>query len=63
MKYANVAALAGAMLVAVAGAAYAGDPESCKAVRFSDVGWTALPAAFTTEATGRPVFLAYAVWS
>ena len=50
MKYANVAALAGAMLVAVAGAAYAGDPESCKAVRFSDVGWTDITATTSIAA-------------
>jgi len=50
MKYANVAALAGAMLIAVAGAAYAGDPESCKAVRFSDVGWTDITATTSIAA-------------
>jgi glycine betaine/proline transport system substrate-binding protein len=50
MKYANVAALAGAMLVAVAGAAYAGDPESCKALRFSDVGWTDITATTSIAA-------------
>ncbi len=34
------AALAAAVAVGAAGAAYAGDPESCKTIKFSDVGWT-----------------------
>ncbi len=36
-------------LAAAAGAAQAADPESCKTVRFSDVGWTDITA--TTAAT------------
>ncbi len=38
-----------AAALAVAGAAHAADPESCKAVRFADVGWTDITA--TTAAT------------
>jgi glycine betaine/proline transport system substrate-binding protein len=38
-----------AALVMMAGGASAADPESCKAVRFSDVGWTDITA--TTAAT------------
>jgi glycine betaine/proline transport system substrate-binding protein len=50
MKYANVAALAGAALISVIGSAHAGDPESCKAVRFSDVGWTDITATTSIAA-------------
>ncbi|MCR9135921.1 MAG: choline ABC transporter substrate-binding protein [Alphaproteobacteria bacterium] len=38
-----------AMTAALGGAAYAAEPESCKTVRFSDVGWTDITA--TTAAT------------
>jgi len=34
----------GASLTVMAGAAAAGDPEACKKVRFSDVGWTDIQA-------------------
>ena len=34
----------GASLTAMAGAAAAGDAETCKKVRFSDVGWTDIQA-------------------
>ena len=43
-------AAAGALTLAlIAGQAQAADPESCKTVRFSDVGWTDITA--TTAAT------------
>ena len=50
MKYASVAALAGAIMVAAVGAAQAGDPESCKGLRFSDVGWTDITATTSIAA-------------
>lgn len=50
MKNAYVAAFAGAVLLAGASSAQAGDPESCKSVRFSDVGWTDITA--TTSIAG-----------
>jgi glycine betaine/proline transport system substrate-binding protein len=37
-------AIAASILVLATGAARAGDPESCKEVRFSDVGWTDIQA-------------------
>src|SRR5271166_4122927 len=40
MKNAAVLALSTIMALAGSAAAFAGDPESCKTVRFSDVGWT-----------------------
>src|SRR3954463_8572925 len=40
--------LAGAALVAIAAPASAADPESCKKVRFSDVGWTDITATTAT---------------
>jgi len=40
---------AGAALLTISGVAQAADPASCKAVRFSDVGWTDITA--TTAAT------------
>src|SRR5664279_3247205 len=40
MRNSLVLALAGAALVVSSAPAFAGDPEQCKAVRFSDVGWT-----------------------
>ena len=50
MKTRIFAAFAGAVLFATAGPALAGDPESCKSVRFSDVGWTDITA--TTSVAG-----------
>ena len=50
MKKTTIAFLAGAALAATTGAAFAGDPESCKTVRFSDVGWTDITA--TTSIAG-----------
>jgi glycine betaine/proline transport system substrate-binding protein len=41
--------LSAAMVVSFAGAAFAGDPDSCKTVKFSDVGWTDITA--TTSIT------------
>src|SRR3954467_5940694 len=38
------AAALGAAAILSSGAALAGDPESCKAVRLSDVGWTDIQA-------------------
>ena len=43
--------LAGLAVVAIPVAAQAADPESCKAVRFADVGWTDITA--TTALTSR----------
>ena len=40
MNCLKVAACTAAILVSGAGAAWAGDPDSCRSVRFSDVGWT-----------------------
>src|SRR6185437_5450314 len=40
MRFSTVLALSGAIALSGATAAFAGDPESCKTVRFSDVGWT-----------------------
>ena len=39
-----------AMVLGGAGAALAGDPESCKTVRFSDVGWTDITATTSIAA-------------
>ena len=50
MKFVKAAACAAAMLGLGATAAAAGDPASCKAVRFSDVGWTDITA--TTSIAG-----------
>ena len=44
MKTSIVLALSAAFAVAGSGAAFAGDPESCKTVKFSDVGWTDITA-------------------
>lgn len=44
MKTSIVLALSAAFAVACSGAALAGDPESCKTVKFSDVGWTDITA-------------------
>ncbi len=38
----GVAALAATVITA--GSALAGDPDTCKAVRFADVGWTDITA-------------------
>ena len=40
MRFSTVLALSGAIALSGATAAFAGDPESCKTVRFSDIGWT-----------------------
>jgi glycine betaine/proline transport system substrate-binding protein len=42
-------ALSAAAALSLAGAAFAGDPDSCKTVKFSDVGWTDITA--TTSIT------------
>jgi glycine betaine/proline transport system substrate-binding protein len=42
-------ALSAAAVLSLAGAAFAGDPDSCKTVKFSDVGWTDITA--TTSIT------------
>ena len=42
-------ALSVAAVLSLAGAAFAGDPDSCKTVKFSDVGWTDITA--TTSIT------------
>jgi glycine betaine/proline transport system substrate-binding protein len=44
MRVWTVLALSGAIALAGASAAFAGDPESCKTVKFSDVGWTDITA-------------------
>jgi glycine betaine/proline transport system substrate-binding protein len=41
--------LSAAVVASLAGAAFAGDPDSCKTVKFSDVGWTDITA--TTSIT------------
>ena len=46
---ANMLLPLGAVLLLAGGAAQAADPESCRTVRFSDVGWTDITA--TTAAT------------
>lgn len=43
--------LAGALVAASAVAALAAEPESCKAVRFSDVGWTDITATTAVAST------------
>jgi glycine betaine/proline transport system substrate-binding protein len=43
--------LASALVAASAAAAQAADPESCKAVRFSDVGWTDITATTSVAST------------
>jgi glycine betaine/proline transport system substrate-binding protein len=42
---------AAASLLLLAGAANAGDPESCKTVRFSDVGWSCITATTSIAST------------
>jgi glycine betaine/proline transport system substrate-binding protein len=44
MRLSAVLTLAGVIALAGSGAAFAGDPESCKTVKFSDVGWTDITA-------------------
>lgn len=44
MRHTYLAAAAGALLGLAATAASAADPASCKAVRFSDIGWTDVTA-------------------
>jgi glycine betaine/proline transport system substrate-binding protein len=44
MRNLLVLALAGAALVAASAPVFAGDPEQCKTIRFSDVGWTDITA-------------------
>jgi glycine betaine/proline transport system substrate-binding protein len=44
MRNLLVLALAGAALVVASVPAFAGDPEQCKTIRFSDVGWTDITA-------------------
>ena len=43
--------LATALVAASAAAAQAADPESCKTVRFSDVGWTDITATTSVAST------------
>jgi glycine betaine/proline transport system substrate-binding protein len=50
MRFAKTAAATAAFLGLGLSAAFAGDPESCKAVRFSDVGWTDITS--TTAVAG-----------
>jgi glycine betaine/proline transport system substrate-binding protein len=42
--------LSAAAVVSFAGAAFAGDPDTCKTVRFSDVGWTDITATTSIAA-------------
>ena len=44
MRFLAVLTLSGVIALAGSGAAFAGDPESCKTVKFSDVGWTDITA-------------------
>ncbi|MGF0538808.1 choline ABC transporter substrate-binding protein [Agrobacterium sp. ES01] len=44
----RIALASAASLIALSSAAYAADSESCKAVRFSDVGWTDITATTAT---------------
>ena len=53
MKLLAVLTLSGVIALASSGAAFAGDPESCKTVRFSDVGWTDITA---TTAIANEIF-------
>ena len=50
MRFSQVLILSGVIALAGSGAAFAGDPESCKTVKFSDVGWTDITA--TTAIAG-----------
>ena len=53
MKLLAVLTLSGAIALASSSAAFAGDPDSCKTVRFSDVGWTDITA---TTAIANEIF-------
>ena len=44
LRVKSFAAALGLAAILSSGAAFAGDPESCKAVRLSDVGWTDIQA-------------------
>jgi glycine betaine/proline transport system substrate-binding protein len=44
MRLSAVLTLSGVIALAGSGAAFAGDPESCKTIKFSDVGWTDITA-------------------
>jgi glycine betaine/proline transport system substrate-binding protein len=44
MRLSAVLTLSGVIALAGSGAAFAGDPENCKTVKFSDVGWTDITA-------------------
>src|SRR5215216_6006630 len=50
-KAALTAAIFAVGLSAAAGSSFAADPESCKAVRFSDVGWTDITATTAVAST------------
>ena len=50
MKMSAVLALSTIIALAGSGAALAGDPESCKTVKFSDVGWTDITATTSIAA-------------
>ena len=50
MRISPVLALSSIIALAGSAAAFAGDPESCKTVKFSDVGWTDITA--TTSIAG-----------
>jgi glycine betaine/proline transport system substrate-binding protein len=49
--FGKIVAVATVAFTVVTGAAFAGDPESCKTVKFSDVGWTDITS--TTAITSR----------
>ena len=53
MKFLAVLTLSSAIALASSSATFAGDPESCKTVRFSDVGWTDITA---TTAIANEIF-------
>ena len=40
MRLSTILTVSGVLALAGSSAAFAGDPESCKTVKFSDVGWT-----------------------
>ncbi|HTW27952.1 MAG TPA: choline ABC transporter substrate-binding protein [Acetobacteraceae bacterium] len=50
MKFLARLAVAAGLLAATTTAVFAGDPASCKAVRFSDIGWTDVTATTATTA-------------
>ena len=53
MRLSAVLTIAGVIALAGSGAAFAGDPETCKTVKFSDVGWTDITA---TTAIANEIF-------